>query len=207
DPRVPPPRAARPAEHGERRDDHLAGLRADVLRRPVRRLLHDPRGLAGALGAGDREAQRAVRLGQHHHPGALLPDLPARRLRSRARPGRSEGQHPRRAGVGAARVVRPHLRHGRGVHRRPGAGVHRAHPPGAHVVVLGVRLRVLPHHRLPRPPRHRRADRLPLRPGAHLPRPQVHPRAGRHRDRRVVLLALRRRRVDRPFRDDLPSSV
>ena len=36
---------------------------------------------------------------------------------------------------------------------------------------------------------------------------QVHPRAGRERHRRVVLLALRRRRVDRAVRHDLPRSV
>ena len=33
-------------------------------------------------------------------------------------------------GLGAARVVHPHLRHGRDLHRRPGAGVHRAGPRG-----------------------------------------------------------------------------
>ena len=43
--------------------------------------------------------------------------------------------------------------------------------------------------------------------GPHLPGPQVHPRAGRQRDRRVLLLALRRRGLDRPVRDDLPRQV
>ncbi len=46
-----------------------------------------------------------------------------------------------------------------------------------------------------------------LRARAHLPGPQVHPRAGRQRDRRVLLLALRRRRVDRAVRHDLPHQV
>ena len=46
-----------------------------------------------------------------------------------------------------------------------------------------------------------------LRARPHLHGPQVHPRAGRDRDRRVVLLALRRRGLDRPVRDHLPDQV
>ncbi len=43
--------------------------------------------------------------------------------------------------------------------------------------------------------------------GPHLRRPQVHPRAGRDRHRRVLLLALRRRGLDRPVRHRLPHQV
>ena len=43
--------------------------------------------------------------------------------------------------------------------------------------------------------------------GPHLHGPPVHPRAGGQRDRRVLLLALRRRGVDRPVRHDLPHPV
>ncbi len=43
--------------------------------------------------------------------------------------------------------------------------------------------------------------------GPHLHRAQVHPRAGGQRHRRVLLLALRRRGVDRPVRDHLPHPV
>ena len=70
--------------------------------------------------AEHRAAQRAVRDGQHHDPGAVLADLPARRVRRRARPGRPHRLAPQGQGLGPARVVRPHLRHGRDLHRRPG---------------------------------------------------------------------------------------
>ena len=43
--------------------------------------------------------------------------------------------------------------------------------------------------------------------GPHLRVPPLHPPPGHHRDRRLVLLALRRRRVDRPVHDDLPHQV
>ena len=52
-------------------------------------LLHDPVGEPRAVGAEHRAAQRPVRRGQHHGPGAVLADLPARRVRGRARPGRA----------------------------------------------------------------------------------------------------------------------
>ena len=43
--------------------------------------------------------------------------------------------------------------------------------------------------------------------GRHLRQPTVHPPAGDDGDRRVVLLALRRRGVDRTVRHDLPAEV
>ena len=46
-----------------------------------------------------------------------------------------------------------------------------------------------------------------LRARPHLHGQAVHPRAGGQRHRRVLLLALRRRRLDRPVRDDLPDPV
>ena len=111
--------------------------------------------------AEHRAAQRPVRLGQHHDPGAVVAHLPARRLRRRARPGRPHRVGAQRRRLGPARVVHPHLRHGRGLHRRPGDRVRRAGPRGRHHPGLGLRHDVLPHHRLPRPPRDRRPDRLP----------------------------------------------
>ncbi|CAA9372495.1 MAG: Cytochrome c oxidase polypeptide III, partial [uncultured Nocardioides sp.] len=192
---------------GQRGHDHLAVQRADVLRGPLRLVLHHPRREPRAVGPGDREAQRPVRHGQHDHPRAVLADLPARRLRRRARPGRSPGLPVQLRRVGPARVVHPHLHHGRGVHRRPGARVRRADARGHDDPRLGLRDDVLPHHRVPRPARDRRPARLPLRPRPHLRRPQVHPRAGGQRHRGVLLLALRRRGVDRAVRHDLPHPV
>ena len=46
---------------------------------------------------------------------------------------------------------------------------------GVTIPDVGLRHDVLPHHRLPRDPRDRRPDRLPLRARPHLHRPQVHP--------------------------------
>ena len=61
-----------------------------------------------------------------------------------------------------------------------------------------VRLGVLPHHRLPRPSRHRRAHRLPPRDRPRVRRQELRPQGDDLLDRRVVLLALRRRGLDRP---------
>ncbi len=58
DPRLPPARAPRPAQHGQRRDDRLALQRADVLRGPVRELLHDPFGVPELWAQQTDEAQR-----------------------------------------------------------------------------------------------------------------------------------------------------
>src|SRR5690606_17389657 len=80
------PRAAQPSVHGQRGHDRLAGERAHVLRRPFRGLLHDPCRFTGSVGAGDGEAEPPVRGLQHHHPGAVLGDLPDGRVRRRARP-------------------------------------------------------------------------------------------------------------------------
>jgi len=48
---------------------------------------------------------------------------------------------------------------------------------------------------------------LPAGAGPHLRLPEVHPRAGGQRDRRLLLLALRRRGVDRSVRDHLPHPM
>ena len=53
--------ACDPAEPGRRGHHGLAVQRADVLRGAVRLLLHDPRPRAGPLGRAHRDAQRAVR--------------------------------------------------------------------------------------------------------------------------------------------------
>ncbi len=44
-----------------------------------------------AVGPEHRAPQRALRLAQHHDPGAVVADVPARRVRGRARPGRAHG--------------------------------------------------------------------------------------------------------------------
>ena len=61
-----------------------------------------------------------------------------------------------------------------------------------------VRVGVLPHDRLPRPPRDRRSDRLPPRDRSRVRRQELRAQGDDVLDRRVVLLALRRRRLDRP---------
>ena len=121
-------------------------------------------------------------------PGAVVGDLPAGRVR-RA----SAAQRP--AACGCWYILT--LPHGRVLRRRPGLRVRQPGPRGPDPLVLGLRLGLLPDHRLPRPARHRRPDRLPVRARPHVRRAALHPRAGDQRDRRVLLLALRRRRVDR----------
>ena len=78
---------------------------------------------------------------------------------------------------------------------------------GPHALVRRLRLGVLPDHRLPRPARTGGLIAFLLVLGPHLRGQAVHPRAGDHRHRRVLLLALRRRRLDRPVRDHLPDQV
>jgi hypothetical protein len=55
--------------------------------------------------------------------------------------------------------------------------------------------------------RDRRSARLPAHHRAHLHHPPLQPRTGGRRRRDVVLLALRRCRMDRTVRDDLPAAV
>ena len=70
-----------------------------------------------------------------------------------------------------------------------------------------LRLGLLPGHRLPRPACHRRSVRLPAADRTNIPGPDLHPRASRQRDRRVLLLALRRRRLDRSVRRHLHFAI
>ena len=92
DPGLTAPRTARPTEHGQRRHDRLAVQRADVLRGPVRVATSRSARSAPTLWAQETaQAQRPVRGGQHHGPGAVVGHLPARRLRRGARPGRAHG--------------------------------------------------------------------------------------------------------------------
>ena len=74
---------------------------------------------------------------------------------------------------------------------------------GRHPLLRRLRLGLLPDHRLPRHARHRRPHRLPAHHRPHLHDPPLHARAGHRRRRHVLLLALRRRRVDRPVHHDL----
>ena len=78
---------------------------------------------------------------------------------------------------------------------------------GRHPLLRRVRLGLLPGHRLPRHARHRWSHRVPAHHRAHLHHPPLLARAGHRRGRHVLLLALRRRRVDRPVHHDLRPEV
>ncbi len=66
--------------------------RADVLRGPVRDVLHDPLGGTGDLAGRVRQAQRRLRLDQHPRPRAELGHVPDGRGRSGALPALPQRQ-------------------------------------------------------------------------------------------------------------------
>ena len=118
-----------------------------------------------AVGAGDRQAQRPVRVGQHHRAGAQLGHLPARRLRRRARPGRALRQ---RLAVGSWGLREWFvLTYFMGSFFIAGQVIEYSElvTRERHDPVVAIRLDLLPRHRLPRPARDRRAHRVPLRLG------------------------------------------
>src|SRR6476469_1039803 len=101
-----------------------------------------------------------------------------------------------------ATLVRHHLPDGAVLRTRPGLRVHPPRRARNHDLQQRVRLGLLPAHRISRSARHRWSDRLHLPAGAHH-HEQIHTRTGHRRDRRLVLLALRRHRVDRAVRHHL----
>ncbi|CAA9276807.1 MAG: Cytochrome c oxidase polypeptide III, partial [uncultured Blastococcus sp.] len=185
-----------PTEHGQRRHDHLALQRADVLRRPVRHVLHRPRPGRRRLAPGAHRAEPAVRHDLHGHPRAVVGHLPVRGVRG--------GERQR---LRAAPLVLHHVPDGPRLRARPGQRV-----PGAgdrardDDLVVPVRVGLLPDDGLPRPARHRwpRRLRLPPHPVHHGP---LHAGTGDRGDRGLLLLALRRRRVGRALRHDLPDPL
>ena len=202
-------RSARPAEHGQRRHHRVALQRADVLRGPVRDVLHDPLGRPrhrGALGPGDRPAQHPVRRAQHHRPGAVARS-PASSACSRRSGARSVARLRLEVGkwglrewfvitflMGSFFVAGQVLRVRRAGQRGPHdpvvgygsmfyltTGFHGLHVTGGLIAFLFV------------------LGRTYMARASPTSRPQRH--------RRVVLLALRRRRLDRPVRHHLPDPV
>ena len=149
--------------------------------------------------------QHPVRDRQHDGAGREFLHLPDGCVRGRARTGQADRVRAQHPGLGTARVVRADLLDGRLLHRRPGLRVRRAVQRGSDHVDQRVLVGVLPGHRLPRAACHRRAGRLRLTVGTDVPGPDVHPRAGGQRRCSVLLLALRRRRVDRPVRRHLSA--
>src|SRR3984957_5386533 len=182
---------AQPPKYGQCWHHSLAFQRVDVLCWTIRLLLH-------RAGAGSRQlaaaADRAEPVsGGAGHAGAdrLIVHLPDGRIRSRAR---------RR--VRAAPLVCGDLCDGVVLRSRSGLRVPPPDEPRDHDPLQRLRQRVLPGHRFPRVACHRRPGRLHLPAGAHHDE-QVHPGAGHRVDRRLLLLALRRHRLDRTVRHDL----
>src|SRR5271165_3404236 len=182
---------AEPTQHGQRRHDRVAVQRTHVLCWAVRDVLH-------GAGAGRRQlaaaANRAEPVsGGPRHAGAhrVVIHLPDGRFRGRA------WRRVRSAALVCADVL-----HGSFLH--PGPGLRVLAPVNARHHHSGQRLRfgVLPGHRLSRPARDGRADRVHPSAAADQDE-QVHPRAGHSGDRRLLLLALRRHRVDCTVRHDL----
>jgi cytochrome c oxidase subunit 3 len=110
-----------------------------------------------------REAQRPVRRGQHHDPGAVVADLPDRRVRGRARSGGRSGSLLQVGKWGLREwfiltyVMGPVFIAGQAT-EYVSLVQEGDHDPG-----LRVRLDVLPHHRF-HDSRDRWSDRLPVRP-------------------------------------------
>ena len=125
-----------------------------------------------------------------------LVHLPVRRLR-RGAPAAALARAGAQFALGHGRVVHPHLPHGRDLRLRPGPRVRDARLRGHLAQLQRLRLGVLPDDRLPRPARHRRPHRLPPRHRPRLRGQDLRPQGGDQRHRRLLLLALRRRRVDR----------
>ena len=143
-------------------------------------LLHDPRSVAPEpVGSGDRASSTSP--SPPSTPRCWCSSSVTCQLgvfaAERGQVGRSAGLRGRQ--VGAARVVRPDLPDGRVLHRAARQRVHQPDPRRRHDPVVRLRLDLLPHHRLPRAPRDRRADRVPVRARAHLHGQALHPRAGR----------------------------
>ena len=189
-----PYQATRP---GRCRHDRLARQRGDVLRGPLRDLLHPPQRRRPTVGARDPAAERPVRADQHDRPRALVGHLPVRRLRRRAVAAvLDEGVEAR---LGHGRVVLAHLRAWARSSSPARSGSTRSSSP-----------------RASRSPRTPTASAFYLTTGFHA----LHVTGGLiafllvigrvfavknfgHKevtsaDRRLVLLALRRRRLDRP---------
>src|SRR5580693_831749 len=182
---------AQPTQHGQCRHHSLAFQRIDVLCWTVRLLLH--RACAGGrqLAAPTDRAESLPSRAGHAGADRLVVQLPDGGVRGRTR---------RR--VRPASLVCAHLCDG--IVLRAGAGLRVPPPdePRNHHPQQRLRQRFLSGHRLPRLARHRRADRLHLPAGPNHDE-QVHPGAGDRVDRRLLLLALRRHRLDRLVRHDL----
>ena len=112
------------------------------------------------------QARRAVRLGEHDHPGAVQLHLPVRRLRRRAPAGaRAPSWKPTDWGmVEWFFLTYCHGRRSSSAARS--SSTRNLVARGHHAQLERLRLGLLHHHRLPRPPRHRRPHRLPARRSA-----------------------------------------
>ena len=202
------PTARRPDQPAQRRGgrhDRVAGQRGHVLRRPLRDLLHPAVDVARAVGHRDRAPEHPVSLTNTiilvstRSPASSASSPPSGC--SRAPPAGS----PRQWGMvewffltyalGAIFVAGQILEYATLV------------TEGITLELQRLRLGLLPHHRLPRPARHRRAHRLPARHRPRLRGQELRPQGGDERDRRLVLLALRRRRLDRAVPGHLRSQI
>src|ERR1700744_172034 len=182
---------AQPPKYGQCRHHSLAFQRVDVLCWAVRLLLHRAGAGGGQLAAAADRAEPVPGGAGHAGADRLVVHLPDGRFRSRAR------RRVRAAPLGCADLCDGVVLRARSGLRVPPPDEPRDHDPRQRL-----RQRVLPGHRFPRVARHRRADRLHLPAGAHHDE-QVHPGAGHRVDRRLLLLALRRHRLDRTVRHDL----
>ena len=168
--------AGDPAQHGRGRNHGVAVQRADVLRGAVRVLLHASAATCRSCGTSAPPTLNVpFALVQHHGPRRLVGLVPARRAAGRARAcrRRTGSLAATIRGVGHARVVRPHLRLRRHLHRRPGLRVRPPRPRGHHALARRLRLGLLPRHRLPRHARHRRPHRVPAHHRPHLHHPPL----------------------------------
>src|SRR6266545_158848 len=184
------------------RDDghvHLPGLRGDVLREPLRRLLLHGR-LARDLAADSAGRQARVLRQlvadsghQHGHPAFLRRHLSLR-------PGGPLARQPAPFLHAVDHDHRPGIR----IRGRSAVRVHPGLRPGPEPDGQHLRERVLRHDRLPRRARAGRADPADPDPRPRATRPVLRAESCRPGGG-YPLLALRRRRLDLPLRNPLPG--
>ena len=210
DPGLAAPRPARPSEHGQRRDHRVALQRADVLRRLCSPATSRSAAVVpGAVGPGDRASSTSP-FASVNTTVLVLSSVTCQLgvfAAERGQVGPQSGKHFQVGKWGLREWFV--LTYVMGAFFIGGQVNEYAEldPRGHHDPVLAVRVDLLPHHRLPRPPRDRRPDRLPVRPRAHVHGPHFTHEQAVTAIVVSVLLALRRRRLDRPVRDHLPAEV
>ena len=174
-----PPNACQQTQPGQRGHDHLAVLRADVLRGSVRDVLHHPVGRQGPGPALARCAPGHPARRRPTRPCCCCPASPARWACSRlsaARSGASASIFNADA-VGPARVVRAVLPDGRRTSSaaRGTSTLNLVKYDHLTISSSNVRLGVLPGHRVPRAARDRRPDRVPVPARPYLRRQDASP--------------------------------